>query len=107
MMAVANAPSGTIISGPISKLPFGVDAVGGNSELNLRSFAQRARCVHSAIVRPYCLPRDGQPQARSARLVRYVRLPDCLQLFRGDAFAVVGNRDPNRALTSRRHGSGA
>src|SRR2546423_2938280 len=106
-IAVTNAPSGTATSGPISRLPLGVDAVCRYSELNLCSFPQRARRVHSSIVRPNCLARDCQPQPSSTRLVRDIRLPDRLQLFRGDTLAVVRDSDPDRTLTARRNRAGA
>src|SRR3954469_2197474 len=94
--AVANAPSGTTISGPISVGPLGAGAVSWNRELDLRTLAQRTRCGHGAIVRPHCLPGDGEAEARTARLVRDVRLPDRLETAGRDAFAVVGDGDPHR-----------
>src|SRR6267143_545870 len=106
MIAVTKAPSGTATSGPISRLPLGVDAVSRYSELNLRSFPQRARRVHGSIVGPHRLPRDCQPQSGSARLVGDIRLPDRLQLVRRDTLAVVRNRDPDRIAPVRRYGAG-
>src|SRR4051812_39265359 len=102
MIAVANAPSGTAISGPtMLALPLGADAVSWYRQLNLGSFAQRASSVHSSIVRPHCLTRDCQTQSGAAGLVGHVRLPDRLQLFRRDTFAVVRHRDLDRALTAQ------
>src|SRR5450759_3356769 len=94
--AVANAPSGTTISGPISINPLGASAVCGYRELYLRSLAQRARGVHGSIVRPYRLTRDRQPESGATRLVGDVRLPNGREILRGDSLAVIGHRDPDR-----------
>src|SRR5882762_10082413 len=99
MMAQANAPSGTAISGPISISPHGADAVRGYRELYLRSLAQRARCVDGSIVRPHRLTRDGEPESGAAGLVGDVRLPDLLETLRRDPLAVVGNRNPHRVAS--------
>src|SRR4051812_4743509 len=72
MHAVANAPSGTIISGPISSRPHGAGAVYGYGELYLRSAPQRTGGVDSSIVSPDRLPCDSQPQASAAGLIGHV-----------------------------------
>src|SRR5207248_9577561 len=56
MIAVANAPSGMTISGPMLLSPHGAGAVCGYGELYFRSTAQRAGGVHGSIVRPDRLP---------------------------------------------------
>src|SRR3954463_8959423 len=95
-IAVANAPSGTTISGPcISVCPHGAGAVCGYRELYLRSLAQRTCCGDGSIVRPNGLPRDREAQTRSTGLVRHVRLPDPFQILRRDALAVVSDGDSN------------
>src|SRR6476469_8337130 len=105
MIAVAKAPRGTTISGPISVHPHGACAVRGYRKLYLRSLAQRARCRDGSIVCPHRLSRDRQTEAGAARLVGDVRLPDGLQTSRRDPFAVVGNRDPHRVPARHLHRS--
>src|SRR5450759_74792 len=92
-MAVANAPSGTTISGPISINPLGASAVCRYRELYLCSLAQRARRVNRSVVRPYRLTRDRQSESGAARLVGDVRLPYGREILRGDSLAVIGHRD--------------
>src|SRR4029079_7448139 len=96
MIAVAKAPSGTTISGPISVCPHGAGAVRGYRKLYLRSFSQRARRRHGSIVCPHRLSRDGEAESGAARLVRDVWLPDRLEGLWRDAFAVVGDRHLHR-----------
>src|SRR5215210_2955669 len=96
MMAVANAPRGTTISGPISGLPNGVPAVSRYRELNLGSFTQRAGGVHGSIVRPHRLSRNGESQSCPAGLVGDVGLPDLFQTVGRDSFSGVGNRYAHR-----------
>src|SRR3954467_477322 len=89
MIAVANAPSGTTISGPISTRPHGAGAVCGYDELYLRSASQRARGIDSSVVRPDRLTCDRQPEPGTAGLIRHVWLPDSLQTVRCNALTVV------------------
>src|SRR3954463_13647238 len=104
-IAVANAPSGTTISGPMSIAPLGVSAVSWNCELYLRTLAQRARRRDGSIVRPHRLAGYRQPQPGAAGLVGNVGLPDRLQATRRDPFAVVGDRDAYRVPVSHFHRS--
>src|ERR1700693_1036997 len=103
MMGMTNAPSGTIIPGPISDLPHGVSTVSRNSQLNLRSLSQRARGIHGSIVRPHCLARNGQPESGATGLVGDVRLPDLVQTRRRDSFAGVGDGYAHRSAAAQTH----
>src|SRR5258705_4408943 len=95
-MAHTNAPSGTTISGPISALHRGVPAVGRYRQLNLRSFARGARRIHSPIVRPYRLPRNGEPEAGAPGLVGDVWLPDLFEALGRNSLSGVGDRYAHR-----------
>src|SRR4051812_10066792 len=96
MIAVANAPNGTRISGPMSTSPHGAGAVCGYGKLYLRSTSQRTGSVHGSVVCPDRLPRDRQAKPGAPGFVRHVRLPDSLETVGGDALAVVGHRDAHR-----------
>src|SRR6478672_2133287 len=96
MIAVANAPSGTTISGPISTRPHGAGAVCRYGELYLGSTSQRTGGVHGSVVGPDRLTRDRQTESGSTGLVGHVRLPDSFQTLGRDALAVVRDGNPYR-----------
>ena len=76
MVTIAKKPNGTrsvihLIDSIVAEGPF----TGKTNRIRV-PLPNVLRCVDGSIMRQHRLPRNRQPQSRSARLVRDVRLPD-------------------------------